>query len=146
MSTFLLIKPQLDRVTLQQIVDQATQGKYQGSNDVATLAQLFEPVSDGVDSRNVCVFAEGEVDRSPTGSGVSARVAIHHQRGELAIGETMKFESIIGSIFDCKINKTVTYEGLNAVIPEVSGTAHVTGKSEFVINPKDPLKHGFILR
>ena len=104
------------------------------------------PVSDGVDSRNVCVFAEGEVDRSPTGSGVSARVAIHHQRGELNIGETMKFESIIGSTFDCKINKTVSYEGLNAVIPEVSGTAHVTGKSEFVINPKDPLKHGFILR
>lgn len=104
------------------------------------------PVSVGVDSRNVCVFAEGELDRSPTGSGVSARVAIHHQRGELNIGDTMKFESILGSTFDCKIVQTVNYEGIEAVIPEVHGMAHITGKNEFVIDPKDPLKKGFILR
>ena len=104
------------------------------------------PVSNGVDSRNVCVFAEGEVDRSPTGSGVSARVAIHHKRGELAIGESMKIESIIGSTFDCKINSLTDYEGIEAVIPEVQGTAYVTGKSEFVIDPKDPLQKGFMLR
>ena len=104
------------------------------------------PVSEGVDSRNVCIFAEGEVDRSPTGSGVSARMAIYHKRGELAVGETMKIESILGTTFDCKVVKTVDYEGMDAVIPEVKGTAYVTGKNEFVIDPNDPLQKGFVFR
>ena len=100
----------------------------------------------GVDSRNVCVFAAGEVDRSPTGSGVSARMAIHHKRGELAIGENMRIESILGTTFDCKVTEVVDYHGIEAVIPEVSGTAYVTGKHTFTIDPDDPLKEGFILR
>ncbi|MEP1097016.1 MAG: proline racemase family protein [Cyclobacteriaceae bacterium] len=104
------------------------------------------PVSDKVDSRNVCIFAEGEVDRSPTGSGVSARMAIHYERGELAIGETMRIESILGTQFGCKVAEKVQYEGIDAIIPEVTGTAYVTGKNEFVIDPGDPLKAGFILR
>jgi proline racemase len=104
------------------------------------------PVSEGIDSRNVCIFAEGEVDRSPTGSGVSARVAIHYQRGELAVGETMKIESILGTTFSCKIDKILNYEGIEAVIPEVEGTAFVTGKNEFFIDPADPLQNGFVLR
>ena len=104
------------------------------------------PVSKGADSRNVCIFADGEVDRSPTGSGVSARVAIHHQRGELAVGESMIIESILGTTFNCKISELVKYEGIEAVIPEVQGTAYITGKNEFLIDPRDPLKKGFILR
>ena len=104
------------------------------------------PVSDQVDSRNVCIFAEGEVDRSPTGSGVSARVAINHKRGELALGQTMRVESILGTQFDCKAVDEVSYEGLDAVIPEVTGTAYVTGKNQFAIDPNDPLREGFILR
>lgn len=104
------------------------------------------PVSEGVDSRNVCVFAEGEVDRSPTGSGVSGRVAIHHRRKELAVGESMRIESILGTQFSCKITKTAQYGPFEAVIPEVSGEAHFTGQNEFWIDPNDPLKDGFILR
>lgn len=104
------------------------------------------PISPGVDSRNVCIFAEGEVDRSPTGSGVSARAAIHHKRGELPVGKSMRIESILGTTFDCTIKETVSYEGIDAVIPEVQGTAYITGKNEFVIDPNDPLKEGFILR
>ena len=104
------------------------------------------PVTAGVDSRNVCIFAEGAVDRSPTGSGVSARLAIHHQRGEVGVGETMIIESILGTTFNCKISKLVKYEGLEAIVPEVQGTAFITGKNEFVIDPKDPLKTGFVLR
>lgn len=104
------------------------------------------PISDQADSRNVCIFAEGEVDRSPTGSGVSARVAIHHKRGELAIGETMRIESILGTRFDCKVVEEVLYEGIDAVIPEVTGSSYVTGKNEFVIDPDDPLKRGFVFR
>lgn len=104
------------------------------------------PVSEGIDSRNVCIFAEGEVDRSPTGSGVSARLAIHFKRGELAVGETMKIESILGTTFDCKVVDTLNYEGIEAVIPEVKGTAYITGQNEFIIDPDDPLQKGFVFR
>ena len=97
-------------------------------------------------SRNVCVFANGEVDRSPTGTGVSARAAIHYKRGEIDIGDSITIESIIGSIFSVKINKITNFGKYEAVIPEVRGTAYLTGKNSFWINPKDPLKDGFILR
>jgi trans-L-3-hydroxyproline dehydratase len=100
----------------------------------------------GVHSRNVCVFAEGEVDRSPTGTGVSGRAAIHHFRGELPAGETITIESIIGSSFDVRIAAEATVGGLPAVIPEVTGAAHVTGRHEFLIDPEDPLREGFFLR
>ncbi len=105
-----------------------------------------EAESSAAHSRNVCVFAEGEVDRSPTGSGVSARVALHHKRGELTIGEAITIESILGTTFDCKVTETVDYHGIEAVIPEVAGAAYVTGKNTFTIDPEDPLKAGFIFR
>lgn len=97
-------------------------------------------------SRNVCIFAEGEVDRSPTGTGVSARAAIHYARGEIAEGESITIESIIGSTFSVKVTETTTFGPYDAVIPEVSGNAFITGKNTFWINPDDPFKDGFILR
>ncbi len=99
-----------------------------------------------VHSRNVCIFAEGEVDRSPTGTGVSGRAAIHHYRGELAPGETITIESIIGSSFDVRVAAETTVGGFPAVVPEVTGTAHLTGRHEFLIDPEDPLRDGFFLR
>ena len=99
-----------------------------------------------VHSRNVCMFAEGEVDRSPTGTGVSGRVAIHHAKGELAVGETITIESILGTAFTGRVAETTTVGGLPAVIPEVAGTAHITGRHEFLIDPADALKDGFVLR
>jgi trans-L-3-hydroxyproline dehydratase len=100
----------------------------------------------GAHSRNVCIFAEGEVDRSPTGTGVSGRVALHHAKGELPVGETITVESILGTTFTGRVVETTTVGTLPAVIPEVSGTAHITGRHEFFIDPDDPLKDGFILR
>lgn len=100
----------------------------------------------GIDSRNVCIFAAGEVDRSPTGSGVSGRMAIHHKRSDLQIGETMSIESIIGSSFTGSVYKEEKYGPFDAVIPQVEGTAHIVGQNEFLIDPNDPLKNGFILR
>jgi proline racemase len=99
-----------------------------------------------VHSRNVCIFAEGEVDRSPTGTGVSGRVAIHYARGELAVGKTITIESLIGTRFTGCVAETTSVNGVPAVIPEVSGTAHITGRHEFLIDPDDPLRDGFILR
>jgi trans-L-3-hydroxyproline dehydratase len=98
------------------------------------------------DSRNVCVFAEGEVDRSPTGTGVSGRMAIHYARGEIGLHDSMVIESIIGSRFTGRVVQTTTFGAYAAVIPEVEGTAHITGRHEFLIDPGDPLQAGFILR
>lgn len=102
------------------------------------------PVSEGLDSRNVCIFAEGEVDRCPTGSGVSGRMAIHHARNEIKQGESMLIESITGSVFRGSVVREEDYGTFKAVIPQVEGTAFVTGKHTFVINPDDPFKQGFI--
>jgi proline racemase len=103
-------------------------------------------LEDGAHSRNVCVFAEGEVDRCPTGTGVSARLAIHHARGEVGIGERIVVESIIGTRFAGRIVESTAFGPHAAVIPEIEGTAHITGRHEFLIDPKDPLREGFILR
>jgi len=99
-----------------------------------------------INSRNVCIFAEGEVDRCPTGSGVSGRMAIHKARKEIDYGETMTIESITGSVFKGSIVSEEDYGPYRAVIPQVEGTAHITGMQTFVIDPKDPMKNGFILR
>lgn len=104
------------------------------------------PVSEGIDSRNVCIFAEGEVDRCPTGSGVSGRMAIHHARQEIMIGETMTIESIVGSVFTGSVVRSLKYGEFDAVIPQVEGTAHITGQHEFLLSPDDPFRDGFFLR
>jgi proline racemase len=97
-------------------------------------------------SRNVCIFAEGEVDRSPTGTGVSARAAIHFARGELKLNERITIESILGSVMNVRVVETTRFGSYDAVIPEVSGTASITGRSEFYFDPDDPFCEGFILR
>jgi proline racemase len=97
-------------------------------------------------SRNVCIFAEGEVDRSPTGTGVSGRLAIHHARGQIGLGESITIESVIGSTFTGRVAQTTTFGPYAAIIPEVEGTAHITGRHEFLIDPADDLRNGFLLR
>jgi trans-L-3-hydroxyproline dehydratase len=98
------------------------------------------------DIRNVCIFADGEVDRSPTGTGVSGRLAINFERKQIGLNESLRIESILGTVFSCKIIKTKEFGPYNAVIPEVTGTAHITGKHEFFMDPTDLLVNGFILR
>jgi trans-L-3-hydroxyproline dehydratase len=100
----------------------------------------------GADSRNVCVFAEGEVDRSPTGTGVSARVAIERSRGRLSSDGSFVVESIIGTRFAGRIARELRWEGYDAVVPEIEGSAWITGRNELLIAPDDPLLDGFILR
>ena len=97
-------------------------------------------------SRNVCVFADGELDRSPTGTGVSARAALHYARKEIGIHQSFSVESILGTCFKGKVAKTLSYGPYEAVIPEISGSAHIVGRSEWLIDPDDPLAYGFFLR
>jgi trans-L-3-hydroxyproline dehydratase len=97
-------------------------------------------------SRNVCVFADGEVDRSPTGTGVSGRLAIHHARGQVSLGQPITVESIVGSTFVGTVVGTTRVGDVEAVIPEVAGTAHIVGRNEMWIDPDDTLGAGFVLR
>jgi trans-L-3-hydroxyproline dehydratase len=97
-------------------------------------------------SRNVCIFAEGELDRSATGSGVSARAAAHVARGDLPLGEPITIESIIGTTMTVRAVEETRFGPFEAVIPEVAGTAHVIGRSEFYFDGEDPLSAGVILR
>jgi trans-L-3-hydroxyproline dehydratase len=108
---------------------------------------FIEPAeAEAAHSRNVCIFAEGEVDRSPTGTGVSGRLAIHRARKEIDIEQSITIESIIGSSFTGRIIQETTFGPYAAVIPQVEGMAHITGRHEFLIDPTDPLQKGFILR
>jgi len=97
-------------------------------------------------SRNVCVFANGEVDRSATGSGVSARAALHYAKGELALNQKITIESIIGSTMTVQGVATTKFGPHDAVVPEVSGTAAIIGRNEFYFDPDDSLGRGFLLR
>ena len=97
-------------------------------------------------SRNVCVFADGEVDRSPTGTGVSGRVAIHHARDELALGEWIEIESILGTCFGARVLRTCEFGGRPAIVPQVRGMAYATGRATYTLDPRDPLGRGFMLR
>jgi len=101
---------------------------------------------DPLESRNVCVFADGEVDRSPTGTGVSGRLAIHHARGEIGVGDVIEVESIVGSIFKGFVQEVTEFGGRPAIIPSIEGTAFITGRHEFYIDPEDEIGKGFILR
>lgn len=104
------------------------------------------PDIENVHSRHCCIFAEGEVDRSPTGTGVSARLAILHKRKQINPGQDIVINSIINSGFTCQVADIVTFGPNDAVIPKVTGSAYITGVHEFVIDPDDPLKKGFIFR
>src|SRR5262249_49579301 len=97
-------------------------------------------------SRNLCVFANAEVDRSPTGTGVAARLAVHHARGEVAVGETITIESILGrhSVFEGRVVQETRFGPYAGIIPEVSGRAVGTGRPELVLDPADPLGAGFL--
>ena len=104
------------------------------------------PHHPGHHSRNVCIFADGELDRSPTGSGVSARAALHFAKGELNLGQCITIESILGSTMSVKVAELTRFGPYEAVIPEVSGSASITGRNEFYFDPQDPFRTGFIFR
>jgi trans-L-3-hydroxyproline dehydratase len=97
-------------------------------------------------SRNVCIFAGRQIDRSPTGSGVSARMALQVARREATFGQESRFESCTGAIFTGKALREGPMVGpRKSVIVEVGGIAHVTGEAKFRLDDNDPLRDGFSL-
>ncbi|MDX6411985.1 MAG: proline racemase [Gaiellaceae bacterium] len=101
---------------------------------------------DGVTYRNVTVFADGEVDRSPCGSGTTARLALLDASGELPFGDELRHLSIIGTQFTGRAVGHTEVAGLSAVLTEVEGSAFRTGEASFSLDPDDELGTGFLLR
>ena len=96
--------------------------------------------------RNITVFADGEVDRSPCGSGTSARLALLDRSGRLPRGDELRHLSIIGSEFRARVVGDAEVAGIPAVVTEVEGSAYRTGEHVFTLDPDDPLGDGFMLR
>lgn len=93
--------------------------------------------------RNVVIFGDGMADRSPCGTGTSAKLATLYHWGEIGIGEEFIYESFIGSKFKGVIKETTKVGDYDAVIPVITGSAYLTGIGTYVIDPTDPLKYGF---
>jgi proline racemase len=110
---------------------------------------VFEDLGDDPDGprqRNVTVFADGEVDRSPCGSGTSARLALLADQGRLGAGGVLHHESIVGTEFTGRVVESVEAEGRPGVVTEVEGSAFRTGEHRFLLDPRDQLGTGFVLR
>jgi trans-L-3-hydroxyproline dehydratase len=101
---------------------------------------------EGISSRHVCVFADGAIDRSPTGTGVSARMALLDARDPLEANTQVQIESLTGGVFIGGIAHRLNFHGMPAVIPTVEGVASFTGRHTFIVEPDDSLGDGFIVR
>jgi proline racemase len=95
--------------------------------------------------KNFVVFGEGHVDRSPCGTGTCAKMALLHRRGELALGQPFVNQGLMGTTFNARVVRETSVADLPAIIPEVSGTAYLTGLHRFVLAPGDPFPEGFLL-
>ena len=105
-----------------------------------------ETDTEGATLKNCVVFGQGQVDRSPCGTGTSAKIATLYAKGELKQGEKFIYESILGTLFEGEIVDTVKVGEFDAIVPKITGSAYITGFNHFVIDEEDPVKHGFILK
>lgn len=103
------------------------------------------PTSFGADVKNMVVVPPGGVDRSPCGTGTSAKAAVLHRRGQLQVGESFLHESVTGAMFRAELLGTARVDTFDAVRTRITGSAQVYGESTFVIEPHDPLRNGFLL-
>jgi proline racemase len=96
-------------------------------------------------ARNVVIFGNGQFDRSPCGTGTSAKLAALYARGQIGMNEPFIYESIIDTLFEGKIVEVTKVGQFDTIIPEIKGSAYVTGFNQFVVDSEDPIKHGFQL-
>ena len=134
---------------IKKAVSNSIEIKHPINDDLSFLYGIIfidEPGDSNSHSRNVCIFADGEVDRSPTGTGLSGRLAIHYARNEICINESITIDSIIGTKFTGEVISEAKFGPNNAIISQVTGTTHITGKHEFFVDPNDNITKGVILR
>jgi proline racemase/trans-L-3-hydroxyproline dehydratase len=110
------------------------------------LVEIYEDLDgEDADCRNVVIFGEAQADRSPCGTGTSAKMAALYAKGHLDLQRPFVNESIIGTRFVGRLLAEELVDGMTTVVPEISGNAYVTGFQQFVVDPRDPLKFGFHL-
>jgi proline racemase len=102
------------------------------------------PDEDGV-SPNALVWGPGQVDAAPCGSGTCARMALFHHRGRMSVGSTFVSRGLLGLDFTARIVGETVVEGRRAILPEITGTSYLTGFSQFLFDPGDPLRAGYLL-
>ena len=102
------------------------------------------PDEDGV-SPNALVWGPGQVDAAPCGSGTCARMALFHHRGLMSVGSTFASRGLLGLDFTARIIGETVVEGRRAILPEITGTSYLTGFSQFLFDPGDPLRAGYLL-
>jgi trans-L-3-hydroxyproline dehydratase len=110
---------------------------------IVQIAQPWQGV--GAVSRNAVVVAPGRLDRSATGTGLSARMAALHARGSMTVGDAMTHASVIGSTFDGRIVEETTVGGRPAIVPAIRGSAWITGVTQLLVDPDDPFPEGYLL-
>ena len=96
-------------------------------------------------SHNAVAIQPGKIDRSPTGTGVSARMAVLHARGQMQVGDTLRGRSIIGSHFDGRIEEATRVGDRDGIVPSIAGQAWITGTHQHLLDPTDPWPQGYVL-
>lgn len=110
------------------------------------VAEFYDPTDHPqARGKNFVVLGEGHVDRSPCGTGTSAKMALLHRRAELAVGQIFVNEGLLGTTFEGRIVKETTVGSIPAIVPEIRGTAYVTGLHRFAVTPDDPFPEGFLI-
>ena len=111
------------------------------------LCEIYGPAkSADATMQNAVVFGQGQLDRSPCGTGTSAKMATLYAKGLLRMKEDFIYESIIQTKFKGRVLEETKVGDYDAIIPEITGSAYITGHNQFFIDPEDPVKHGFILK
>lgn len=111
-----------------------------------SIVQLNRPFAGvGKVTRNTCIVAPGRSDRSPTGTGTSARMAVLHARGQMRVGDAMLHESLIGSRFRGRIIAAAEVAGRPAIVPAIEGRAWITGHHTYFLDPEDPYPEGYLV-
>ena len=105
-----------------------------------------DPHDPAATQANACIFADRQLDRSPTGSGTAGRIALLYAKGLIGPGEVLINESVIGTVMTARVLRELRFGVFDAVVPEVSGSAHVYGEATWMLDCHDPMRHGFLVR
>lgn len=133
---------------IRDIINSTVEIKHPTLEHIKTvdLVEIYGPAKNPKATyQNVVVFGEGQVDRSPCGTGTSAKMAALYAKGKLNIGEDFIYESILGTMFKGRILEETMVGSYKGIIPEITGSAYITGFNHFVIDEDDPVKYGFSL-
>ncbi len=135
-------------IKLRSVINQEIEIQHPTLKHIKTvdLVEIYdEPTHPEATYKNVVIFGQGQVDRSPCGTGTSAKLATLFAKGEIKPGEKFVYESILGTLFYGEIVGTDKVGDYDAIIPKIAGSAYITGFSHFVIDENDPVKYGFVL-